>query len=161
MDDRMDDPKKEVSAEELGKALIEGGSGELEQFFSDYETMLQTWPKPFAHFMRECLAKNALRQQEVFLAADIPEKYGYKLLSEEKHTRKRDVILRLCYGARLTLEEARIALTLARFPDLYPRLRRDAILIVAFHERKRVDAVNQMLAQYGCEGLESCGKEKE
>lgn len=36
------------------------------------------------------------------MKADIPERYGYKLLSGEKHTRQRDVILRICYAAGLS-----------------------------------------------------------
>ena len=36
------------------------------------------------------------------MKADIPERYGYKLLSGEKHTRQRDVILRICCAAGLS-----------------------------------------------------------
>ena len=46
----------------------------------------------------------------VFLKADIPERYGYKLLSGEKHTKQRDVILRICYAAEFTLKETQRAL---------------------------------------------------
>ena len=56
------------------------------------------------------LKEKRITQQMVFLKADIPEKYGYKLLSGEKHTRQRDIILRICYAAELTLEQTQRAL---------------------------------------------------
>lgn len=59
----------------------------------------------FTRYMRETFRAKGLRQQDVFLAADIPERYGYKLISGEKRTRQRDVILRLCLGAGFSLAE--------------------------------------------------------
>ena len=67
--------------------------------------------------------------------ADIPERYGYKLISEEKHTRQRDVILRLCYAAHFTLDETQQALRIYGMPELYARFERDALLMIAFNER--------------------------
>ena len=38
----------------------------------------------FAEQMRRLRQRNGMTQQDVFLAADFPERYGYKLLAEEK-----------------------------------------------------------------------------
>ena len=67
---------------------------------------------PFADFMRGKLREKGMLQQDVFLAADLPERYGYKLISEQKHTTQRDVILRLCLEARFDLDETQEALIL-------------------------------------------------
>ena len=94
-----------------------------------------TQKKPFAAFMREKFREKSISQQRVFLAADISENYGYKLIAEEKHTRQRDTILRLCLAAEFSLEEAQKALRTYNMPILYPRVPRDAVFIIAFNRK--------------------------
>ena len=90
---------------------------------------------PFADFMREKLREKGILQQDVFLAADLPERYGYKLISEQKHTTKRDVILRLCLAAKFDLSETQEALILYGMAPLYARIPRDTAFIVAISRR--------------------------
>ena len=90
---------------------------------------------PFADYMREKCKKKGILQQEVFLAADLPERYGYKLISEQKHTTQRDTILRLCLAARFDLNESDEALILYGMAPLHARIPRDAAFIVAIQNR--------------------------
>ncbi|MBQ3263149.1 MAG: hypothetical protein IJH52_08235 [Oscillospiraceae bacterium] len=87
--------------------------------------------REFAAYMRGKLREKGILQQEVFLAADLSENYGYKLIAQEKHTRNRNVILRLCIAARLTPEETREALTLYGMAPLHGRIARDVVLLSA------------------------------
>ena len=104
------------------------------------------------------IKKKKLKQQDVFLAADIPEKYGYKLLSGEKHTKQRDVILRLCYAAELNLDETQKALKLYRMPELYAKIQRDALIMIAFNERPgSIIDVNSFLKKNGMDILRPSG----
>ena len=89
--------------------------------------------QPFSSYMRETIKSKGLKQQDVFLSGDISEGYGYKLISGEKHTKKRDVILRLCLGGRFTLKETQTALKLYGFSPLYAKIDRDALLIIAIN----------------------------
>ena len=57
----------------------------------------------FSVYMKDIFREKNITQQVVFLKADIPERYGYKLLSGEKRTRQRDIILRICYAAEMSL----------------------------------------------------------
>ena len=90
---------------------------------------------PFADYMREKCKEKGILQQEVFLAADLPERYGYKLISEQKHTTQRDTILRLCLAARFDLNETDEALILYGMAPLHTRIPRDAAFIVAIQNR--------------------------
>ena len=93
--------------------------------------------------------------------ADIPERYGYKLLSEEKRTRQRDVIIRLCYAAGFTLDETQKALRIYGMPELYARKRRDALLMIAINEHSgSVIEVNAFLRKNGAEPLRTSGKQE-
>lgn len=87
--------------------------------------------REFAAYMRGKLREKGILQQDVFLAADLSENYGYKLIAQEKHTRSRDVILRLCIAARLTPEETSEALTLYGMAPLQGRIARDVVLLAA------------------------------
>ena len=114
--------------------------------------------KPFAAHMRAVIRENGLRQQAVFLAADIPEGFGYKLVSEERHTHRRDTILRLCFAARMTVEQAQRALRLQGLSPLYSRLPRDAALLVALNAGMyEILDVNDYLQRGGFEPLAPCG----
>ena len=107
-------------------------------------------PHPFADYMRRKLREKALLQQNVFLAADLSENYGYKLIAEEKHTRSRDSILRLCLAARFRTEEVQEALILYGMAPLYGRFPRDAVLLAAIsHGVCDLEALNRLLKECG------------
>ncbi len=112
----------------------------------------------FFVYMKDLLKKKAITQQMVFLRADIPERYGYKLLSGEKRTRQRDVILRICYAAELSLEETQRALKKYDMPALYPKVPRDAFLMILFNERPgNVIEINELLKKNEMDPLRTSG----
>ena len=77
----------------------------------------------FSEYMRQIFKDKGVHQQDVFLYADIPERYGYKLIAQQKHTRQRDIILRICYSASFSLDETQKALRLYGMPELYVEYR--------------------------------------
>ena len=108
---------------------------ELAGFLSRNADNLIRSEHPFADYMREKFKEKSILQQDVFLAADLPERYGYKLISEQKHTTQRDTILRLCLAARLDLNETDEALILYGMAPLHARIPRDTAFIVAIQNR--------------------------
>lgn len=148
----------EKSTDELNKILGSTHVSDIDTFLSENGDSLLSSDRPFCNYMREQIHKKGLRQQDIFLDADISEKYGYKLLSEEKHTRQRDVILRICYSAGFSLDETQKALRLYQMPELYSKIKRDALLMIVFNERPGdIIAVNAFLKKNGEEILRSCG----
>lgn len=114
----------------------------------------------FSVYMKNIFREKKLTQQIVFLKADIPERYGYKLLSGEKRTRQRDIILRICYAAEMSLEETQRALKKYEMPALYAKLSRDALLMIIFNERPGdIIEVNQILKEHGMEPLRTSGQQ--
>ena len=112
----------------------------------------------FAEYMRQMIKGKGASQQEIFLYADIPERYGYKLISQEKHTRQRDIILRICYSANFTLDETQKALRLYGMAELYVEYPRDALLMVIFKDRPGdIIMVNSILKKNRMEPLRSSG----
>ncbi|MBR0352758.1 MAG: hypothetical protein IJH53_06095 [Oscillospiraceae bacterium] len=105
---------------------------ELPSFLEMFKARLFTGPHPFSDYMRSKFKEKGLLQQNIFLAADLSEGYGYKLISGEKHTVDRDVILRICLAARFDLCETQEALILYGMAPLFIRLPRDIVLIKVF-----------------------------
>lgn len=147
-------PEKEIARGEglwSAKEPIYGLSAEsLEAFLERYGEDLISEPRPFAAYMRQKLREKGLLQQDVFLAADLSENFGYKLIAEEKHTRQRDVILRLCLAGRFRPEEVQEALLRYGMAPLWWRFPRDAILLAAFaSEIYDLQTVNRLLERHG------------
>lgn len=112
----------------------------------------------FTVYMKNIFSEKKLTQQLVFLRADVPERYGYKLLSGEKRTRQRDIILRICYAAEMSLAQTQQALRKYEMPELYAKLPRDALLMIIFNERPGdVLEVNEILKEHGMEALRTSG----
>ncbi len=135
------------------------GSTHLTEFDKFREEELKTEEEEsFYVYVRELLSKKNISQQTVFLNADIPERYGYKLLSGEKKTRQRDVILRICYGAHMSLEETQRALRKYQMPELYAKVPRDALLMIIFNVRPgSIIDVNTVLKEHGMSVLRTSG----
>ncbi len=150
----MDEKNTRELTEILGKTHL----SEFGQYCSENKDSMNFGTADFFRYMKECLKKKGISQQTMFLKADIPERYGYKLLSGEKHTRQRDVILRLCYAAELSLEETKRALEKYGMPALYPKVPRDAFLMIVFNERPgNIIEVNELMKKNELEPLRSSG----
>lgn len=146
------------STQELENILSSTHADSIDRFLQENAGELLRDGKPFCAYMRQMIKAVGMTQQDVFLAADLPERYGYKLLSGEKRTKQRDHILRICYAAKMDLEQTQRALALYGMGKLYARDPRDAVLMVAFHQhRGGILAVNVLLTDHGMEPLRSCG----
>ncbi len=123
---------------------------ELDSFLERNAGEMITEARPFAAYMRRKLREKGLLQQDVFLAADLSEGFGYKLIAEEKRTRQRDVILRLCLAAQYRAEEVQEALLRYGMAPLWWRFPRDAVLMAAFGSGVYdLEKVNALLQQHG------------
>lgn len=146
------------STEELNQILGQTNLDSIEGFFQEQADSMIDQEKPFAKYLHQIISRNGLTQQEIFIQVDFPERFGYKLLSEEKRTKQRDYILRICYAAKMTLEETQRALTLYGMAPLYPQIPRDAVLMIAFNKRcGSILEVNALLASHKLPALKTSG----
>lgn len=146
------------STEELENILKSTHAEDVSDYLNDNNDSLITSDRPFAEYMRMMIKEKKLYQQNIFIESDIPDRYGYKLLSEEKHTRQRDVIIRICYAAHFTISETQRALKIYGMSPLYAKSPRDAVLMIAFNTRPgSIFDVNELLESNGMDSLRSCG----
>ncbi len=138
----------------LGKTHLSG----YESYLKNNKDSIISESNSFYTYVRELLSSKHITQKDLFIRADISEGYGYKLLSGEKHTKQRDVILRVCYGAGFSLRETQIALKKYGMPELYAKDKRDVLIMIAFNERPgNIIDLNTMLKEHGLEPLRTNG----
>ncbi len=147
----------EKTTNTLTSILCSSRPENLSDYLKKNENSLIQTERPFAIFTRETIRKKGLKQQDVFLIADISEGYGYKLISEEKHTRQRDVILRLCIAAGFNFSETQKALKLYGMSPLYSRIPRDAVFIIAVNTGiNKPEEVDALLKEHDFTPLYPC-----
>lgn len=132
---------------ELMEALRGADPAGVKLFVEEHFTQGQP---DFVSYMDALLAQKRMKRQEVLLRANLPQKYGYKLLSGESHTTDRDKILRICFAMELSLKQTQRALKLYGMSELYPKNKRDVALIVALGRRQYdIDLVSEELEAQG------------
>lgn len=148
----------EKNTNELEQVLGNTHMKDFSRYCKENRESLISDDKSFSVYFKELFQQKGVSQQIVFLKADIPERYGYKLMSGEKRTRQRDIILRICYAAEFTLEETQRALKKYGMSELYAKIPRDALLMIAFNERPgSVLDINAFLKENGMEPLRTSG----
>lgn len=161
--------RKEESTKTLEEALLNPDNrhnvqSDISVFLEEYKSSFLSQLTPFHTYFKETLKENAkygkkIAMKDIFIQADISMGYGYKLVSGDKTTRKRDVILRLLYAAEFTLEQTQKALKIYGLPQLYVKIPRDAVIMICFNERPGdIYDVNNILEGERLKALEKSGE---
>lgn len=103
-----------------------------------------------AQHLGTLLQRHGLKKGAVIEAAQIERSYGYQLFSGRRETPSRDVLLSLALAMHLTVEETQTLLRTAGRAMLYPRVRRDSVILCALAQGVSVIACNAQ--------LEACGE---
>lgn len=150
--------EKEKSTGELELVLQSTHSSKFAEYCKLNRDSIMNDEKDFTEYFKCLFKEKGILQQTVFLKADIPERYGYKLLSGEKRTRQRDIILRICYAAGFTLQETQRGLKKYGMQELYAKNQRDALLMILFNERPgTILDINVILKAHGMSPLRTSG----
>ena len=145
------------TTDRLNEVLKSARPDDISKYLDEHSESILPESGAFSEYVRSLIRGNGLTQQEVFLGADISEKYGYKLISGEKHTIQRDYIIRICIAGCFSLEESQKALKLYGMSPLYARFPRDSVIMVAINNRIHdVNAVNDLLRKNGLDELHQC-----
>ncbi len=109
-----------------------------------------TASRPFTAFMLDEVKQKHVTKADLFRNAGVSSGYGYKLVYEEKRTRQRDIILRLCLSLSLPADKMQTALFLYGMPLLFPGILRDAIIIDAVMQQVfNIEIINRLLETKG------------
>ena len=132
------------STNELDALLRDMNPKDLDNYYKENRDSMNT-EKTFTYYVKDVIQEKNIR---------LKESYGEQILNMRKHTKDRDVIIRLCVAGRLTLDEINRALKLYGMQPLYAKDKRDACMIVAINNRKyQLFEIDDMLVEQGLKKL--------
>ena len=101
-----------------------------------------------ATYLNEQLAKRGLKQSEVLRAAEIESTFGWYIFNGQRGA-GRDNVLKLCFAMGFDVRHANRALQAAGVSTLYPKNRRDVIIIYCLEHGATLLQANEALYEFG------------
>ena len=132
------------STDDLLKKLLR--TDEYTQFQADAEGDLQV-PSLTEH-LNELLIEKKRTRAEVIATCNLDKTYGYQIFQGIRQP-TRDKLLQLAFGFPLTYQETIKMLRIAGVGTLYPKRKRDSIIIFALHKRLTMQQLSTLLAEEG------------
>ncbi len=99
-------------------------------------------------YLNNIIAKKGLVKSEVIKKTEFSEVMGYQIFSGTRLP-SRDSLICICAAIDMTLDETQAILKIAGLAALYPKTKRDSIIIKGISENKTVAQINEEL--YNCE----------
>ncbi len=124
----------EKSTEELLKTLKENS---LETYLSNNTGELVD--SPIYKYLEKIIEDKVLKKSDIIKKSGVQTNYAYQIFSGLKIP-SRDKLIALCFGMELSLDEAQTLLKYAGYAKLYPRTKRDSIIIDALE--KHINIIN-------------------
>lgn len=135
---------KKKATDDLQQELT--ASTDLRYFLA--ENQEQFVHKEFSERLLELFNRSGMSKSVLARKAGTSEVYLYQLFSGER-TPSRDRALCLCFGLQTSLEETQNLLRNCGLAQLYPKKRRDAIVIYGLAHHMDLDQVNDCLFEEG------------
>ena len=118
-----------------------------------YQALYHEKTESFVMFVDRYLEEHGLKRQYVILKAQIQTQYGYKILSGQKHTKDRDLILRLCIAMGMTVDETQKAIKYYGMPMLDHDTCRDEIILIGIDKKHDLYTIEEWLRLNSLEPL--------
>lgn len=145
---------QEKPTNELDEMLGGMKPEELSGFYKDNNKYLADEKKAFYYYFKDVIETKNIFLKDIYSFAGISESWGGKIITMERHTINRDLIIRLCIASHFSLEEMNRALKLYGMTSLYAKDKRDACLIVAVNNRiYDLSDIDELLQKQGFEKL--------
>ena len=103
-------------------------------------------------FWSQQKAKYSVQNSDIINRADIGYTYFYDIINGKKKP-SRDKLIRLFIAMRFLLEDCQKALRIYCYSELYPKNKRDSVVIYAINHRLSVLQLNELLKENGEEEL--------
>lgn len=97
-----------------------------------------------SQFLCEYVRSKNLKKSKVIKDAEISEIFGFQVFSGTRNP-SRNTLLSLCIAMKMTFQEVQTSLKIANFAPLYPKFKRDSIIILGISNGKGVCEINNEL----------------
>ena len=134
-------PEKKIPTSTLLQKLFQTSS--LNRFIQRYGDEMNSVPR-FHEYITVLCAKKGVSAERIIKNSDIARTYGHQLFNGARKP-TRDRVIQLAFGFEMDYDETQELLTIARKSPLYPKIKRDAIIIFALKNKYDVVAVQASL----------------
>lgn len=124
---------------------------------ADISEYIASNPDPFINgnikdYWEGIIDKSGLTKSSIINKSDFSYCYFYDIINGRKIPGK-DKIVRLILAMKLSLDDCQDALRISSKSALYPKIKRDSILIFALNNSLSIYETNDLLTKYGEEQL--------
>lgn len=128
-------PTDEMMDKLLNSNNIESYLKENQDYFVDLK---------ICDFLSEYIKAKKLTKSHIIKKAEISEIFGFQVLSGTRNP-SRNTLLSLCIAMEMNIDEVQSALKIAEIAPLYPKSKRDSIVILGIANGKGVCEINNEL----------------
>ena len=121
--------------DELDALLMNTSPDRIADYLKTNRAYLADEKRAFYYYFTDVVKEKGIMLKDVYSFAGVSESYGSQIVAMEKHTKDRDLIIRLCLAGHFSWTEMNRALKLYGFSELYSKEPRDAVIIVALNNR--------------------------
>lgn len=130
----------EKSTGELMNELM--SSNDIDKYFNENADCLVT--DDLSVYLSTILENKGLVKSAVVKDTELSEVHGYQIFSGIRKP-SRDALLCVCVAMNLNIEQAQAVLKIGGFAQLYPKSKRDSILIMGINNGLSVANINEQL----------------
>jgi len=106
-----------------------------------------TQPPLFHEYLRQLCRGRGEVAERIIKRAGIDRTYGHQLFSGRRKP-SRDKVIQLAFGFGLDVEETQQLLKAARHTSLYPKTKRDAVIIYCLARNMEIAEAQNVLAEF-------------
>ena len=121
---------------------------EVLQTKKNYDEVVDSEPvfinSTLSEYLNELVEAKGLKKAEIILHSGLERTYAYQIFSGKK-TPARDKLLALAIGMKLTFDEVQNLLKVNGYAQLYPKNKRDNVIIFAFYKGQNMWELNNNL----------------
>lgn len=126
--------------DELMDALNESSS--IQEYMNKEQNYLID--STLSDYLNQLIEEKSLKKSIVIKNSELNEIYGYQIFSG-KRIPSRDKLLSLSFGMKLSFEETQSLLKYAGFAPLYPKQKRDSLIIWGKTHQFSIYQINELL----------------
>lgn len=100
-------------------------------------------------YLDDMLKKYNISKNAAINNSELNQIYGYQIFDGKKKNPSRDKLIQLIFGMGLNIIDAQRLLKIAGVNELYPRIKRDSIIIFAINKKINITQCDELLFELG------------
>jgi hypothetical protein len=118
----------------------------ITRYLNDYKDFPDA--PDFPEYLNQLRLEKNIRKERLFVESYISPVYGHEIFKGKKHP-SRDKIIQLAFGLGLNVDETQKLLRIGNQAELYPKIKRDAVICHSIAHKMTIVQTNSVLTEHG------------